>query len=53
MDDITFSDYIVTCRNDGCENGNIPITVSAPSISASFICGPCSQPITDIISVTE
>lgn len=46
MDD--FKEYTVTCRTEGCGNGDIAIAVLAPIVDPSFMCGVCSQPITDI-----
>jgi hypothetical protein len=39
--------YLVTCHISGCENDGvaIPITTDADQ----FMCGPCSQIITDVV----
>jgi hypothetical protein len=52
----------VTCHTDGCPNADIPITIDLthtdPDTGAfetvgSVICGPCGQPITDIVTEEE
>jgi hypothetical protein len=47
MDD--FKEYTVTCETAECENKDIAITMLAPIIDPFFICGPCGQPITNVV----
>lgn len=53
MDDISLSDYIVTCETANCHNATVPIPISAPSENPNFICGVCGHPITSIETVTK
>jgi hypothetical protein len=53
MNEITFSDYIVTCQTPSCGNGGIPIPMLAPSVNPDFMCGVCEQTITSIETVTK
>ena len=53
MDEITFTTYQVTCETLGCGNSNIAIIVEAPSVDASFICGPCGHKILNYINIEE
>lgn len=48
----------VTCHTDGCENNGIPLVMDLtyPDFDTGepvrvdiVICGPCGQPITDIV----
>jgi hypothetical protein len=48
MSDIVFSDFIVTCHTDGCQNEDIPITISADAENPKIVCGPCAHFITDV-----
>lgn len=47
MDD--FKEYTVTCKTKDCVNGGIGITMLAPTVDPYFICGPCGQPIVDVV----
>lgn len=48
MDEMQFAPYVVTCRVESCENGNIAIPIEAPAENPFFICGVCTQQITDV-----
>lgn len=49
MDEIQFTEYVVTCETNGCENGQIPIPVQAPVENPYFICGVCTMQITNFV----
>ena len=40
--------YIVTCRTANCRNKDVPIEVIKPA-DGDVMCGPCKQPITDVV----
>jgi hypothetical protein len=40
--------FIVTCHSLGCINADIKIPMESESDNIMFICGPCSNLITDI-----
>lgn len=44
----TMVTVVITCHTRGCENDGIPIELQAPEDS-TFVCGPCEQPITDVV----
>lgn len=44
-----FKNYTVTCHTVGCGNSEIAIPVLAPIVDAFFVCGPCGQPIVDVV----
>jgi len=48
MDEIDLSNYVVICKTTNCENGDYKIEVSAPTENPFFICGVCSNQITNI-----
>lgn len=50
-EDVETSPYLVTCHTEGCENAEIAIPVRLSGPDALVVCGPCSQPITDITGV--
>lgn len=47
-EEIEFSDYVVTCHTDDCINNNLAIPIPAPTINPFFVCGGCTNQITDI-----
>jgi hypothetical protein len=43
--------FTFTCHTAGCENVNVPITlVVVPMDCDTAMCGPCAQPITDVVT---
>lgn len=46
-DEIAIIDYAVMCETPDCSNGMITIPVQAPKDNPYFICGVCSQKITN------
>ena len=50
-EEIIYLDYAVTCETVGCANGLITIPVQAPQENPYFICGVCSQQITNHIII--
>lgn len=50
-DYIPTTDYVVTCRRTGCENGGIAISMEAPVSEPVFQCGRCSHQITDVLQI--
>lgn len=40
--------YIVICETSKCENEDITINIVSEDENPIVICGPCSQPITNI-----
>jgi hypothetical protein len=53
MDEIEFQEYMVTCRTQGCGNGNIPLLVMALAIAPKVMCGVCTVEITDVVVASE
>jgi hypothetical protein len=51
MEELEFTNYVVTCETEDCNNGNISIEMSAPKINPSFVCGVCFKEITNIFLV--
>lgn len=51
----TFHEVTATCRTDGCENANYPLTLMVPDDPPDpyVVCGVCQQPITDITTPPE
>ena len=49
--EIIYIDYAVTCETVGCANGLITIPVQAPQENPHFICGVCSQQITNYTTI--
>ena len=39
--------YFLTCHTEGCENAEIAIELATDA--DNFQCGPCGQPITDVV----
>lgn len=50
MNEITTIAAQVTCHTADCENGGITIEVQMAE-GGAVICGPCAQPITDVVPV--
>ena len=48
MDDIILANYVITCHTDNCGNGGQLISIQAPDVDPNFICGVCSQPISNV-----
>jgi hypothetical protein len=40
--------YVVTCRTTNCRNKDVEIEVIKPA-DGDVVCGPCKQPITDVV----
>jgi hypothetical protein len=53
MDDIEFSEYNVTCHTEGCQNAEITLLITAPTVEPYILCGVCGIEITDVVLVTE
>jgi len=51
VDNLTFAEFDVTCRNTGCENVDITIRIDAIADEPYIICGPCGIQIEDVITV--
>jgi hypothetical protein len=43
--------FNVTCHTEGCENAEISIEISSYDEQPTVICGPCAQPIIDIVAL--
>jgi hypothetical protein len=53
MDNIEFSEYNVTCHTVGCENAEITLLITAPTVEPYIVCGVCGIEITDVVEQTE
>ena len=43
--------FNVTCHTENCENAEIGIEIPSYDEQPIVICGPCAQPITDIVAL--
>ena len=47
-DDYPTRDVTLTCGTEGCTNAGVALALTVPVDCETFVCGACSQPITDV-----